>query len=237
MFIRNFILSLTFALSFAQLQAQWGLNLRYSSNDFTDWSTISKSVTGLTVFEDHLEFGLDYWFKPGEMRAEYMMEASFGKASTILSAPPGGTDIKYTNTMIGLGSKSNVYIFDFFGDCDCPTFTKKGNLFKKGFFLQWNAKVHYWLKDASFFARGDNGMTVDVGGGLGIDIGLSDFLTISPVITYHYFPWITWRQFGLQHGRTIDNLNDKITATMFKFGFRIGLRPDYMKEKRVLGRR
>lgn len=236
MLIRKITLIIFLGIFLQQANAQWGLNLRYSSNDFTDWSDISTQVNGGPIFENHFEVGVDRWFKPGTMRAEYMLEASFGRASTSLTPPGFSTAGVYTNTMFGLGSKSNIYIFDFFGDCDCPTFTKQGTFFKKGFFLQWNAKVNYWLKDANFFVRGDNGVTVDVGGGIGIDIGISDLITISPVITYHYFPWITWRQYGLQHGRTIQNLNDKITATMFKFGFRIGLRSDYMKEKRVLGR-
>lgn len=213
------------------VQAQFGINVKYSSNDFNSWSGITRVASGGPIFENHLEFSLDYWFKPGEYRAEYMIEGTYGSSKTTLGSR------EYSLNMYGFGVKSNLYIFDFKGDCDCPTFKKEGDFFKKGFFLQWSANAAYWQKEVNIFSEGDNNVAIDFGAGLGIDIGVSDLLTISPIISYHYYPWVTWEQFGLRHGvGGLDNLNAKINVSMLKFGVRIGLRPDFLKEQRVLRR-
>ena len=210
---------------------QIGVITRYSSNNFNDWSGITRAASGGPIWENHLEFGVDYWFKPGEYRAEYMVELSYINKTTTLDTR------EYSLTGYVFGVKSNLYIFDFLGDCDCPTFKKQGGLFKKGFFLQWNAHAGYWHKDVNIFTEGDPNMAIDVGLGAGIDIGISELLTISPVISYQYFPWLTWEQLGLRHGiGGIENLNAKINASMFKIGVRIGFRPDFLKEQRVLNR-
>ena len=213
-------------------QAQFGVNVRYSSNNFSAWSGITQAASGGPIFENHLEFALDYWFKPGEYRAEYLLEAAFSDQTTTLLG-----DREYSLTTYTLGVKSNLYIFDFKGDCDCPTFSKQGGFFKKSFFLQWNANIGYWQKEVNLFGESNNNLAVDIGGGLGFDIGISDLLTITPTLTYQYFPWLTWEQFGLRHQiGGIENLNAKITATMVKFGVRIGLRPDFIREQRILRR-
>jgi len=212
-------------------QAQFGINVKYSSNNVNDWSRITRQESDGPIFENHLEFALDYWFKPGEYRAEYMIEGTFASHTTTLGSR------SYTLDIFGLGVKSNLYIFDFRGDCDCPTFKKEGKLFKKGFFLQWNANAGFWKKNASFFNEGHNNIAFDMGAGAGIDIGLSDLITITPFVTYQYFPWLTWEQFSINHGiRDDQNLNAKITASMLKFGIRLGLRADFLREQRILRR-
>jgi len=213
-------------------EAQFGVNVRYSTNNFNNWSGITRTASGGPIFENHLELGLDYWFKPNEYRAEYLIELSYGNQTTTLLG-----DREYSLDMYTFGVKSNLYILDFRGDCDCPTFKKEGNFLKKGFFLQWSAHAGYWQKAVNIFNETDTNLAIDIGGGIGIDIGVSDLLTITPVLSYQYFPWLTWEQFGLRHGiGGLDNLNAKINADMIKFGIRVGLRPDFLKEQRVLRR-
>jgi len=231
MIYRLIYLSIAFCLISGISYGQFGLNVRYSTNDFNDWSGITTAASGGPIWESNLEFALDYWFKPSEYRAEYYLEGSYANTKTTF-----GNRVYQLNSY-GFGVKSNIYILDFKGDCDCPTFKKEGGLFKKGFFLQWNAHGAYWNKQAEFLGDSDTNIAFDLGAGAGIDIGISDLLTITPYATWQYYPWLTWEQFGLRHGiGGIENLNAKTTVTMIKFGVRIGFRPDFLKEQRVLRR-
>lgn len=231
MVFKNIFYSLLFLVISQSLAAQIGVVARYSSNNFNSWSGITTAASGGPIWENHLEFAIDYWFRPGEYRAEYLIELSYMSKTTTLG------NREYSLDSYGFGVKSNLYIFDFLGDCDCPTFKKEGGFFKKGFFLQWNSHVAYWQKDVNLFTEADPNIAIDIGGGAGIDIGISDLLTITPVITYQYYPWVTWEQFGLRHQiGGLDNFNSKINASMLKVGVRVGFRPDFLKEQRVLRR-
>ena len=233
MVFKKIFFSVLFLILSHSLIGQIGVIARYSSNNFSDWSGVTRAVHNGPIWENHLEFGLDYWFKPGEYRAEYLIELSYLSKTTSY----GNWDYNLSGYTFGV--KSNLYIFDFLGDCDCPTFKKEGGFFKKGFFLQWNAHAGYWQKDIgrAMQTLADPNVAIDFGIGAGIDIGISELLTISPVITYQYFPWLTWEQFSLNHGiGGLENFNAKITAGMFKVGVRIGFRPDFLKEQRVLNR-
>lgn len=83
--------------------------------------------------------------------------------------------------MVGLTLPVVAYPLDFVNDCDCPTFSKKGEWLKKGLFIQiipaWHYSPDQELKPTSFFSAG-------IGGG--IDWGISDFLTLSPYAGYEF---------------------------------------------------
>lgn len=79
----------------------------------------------------------------------------------------------------GIQLPVQVYPFELRSDCKCPTFSKQNDFIKKGFFIQF-------ITQFSLFKDNDHtsGGIFDMGAGAGIDIGLSDLLTLSPFIQH-----------------------------------------------------
>jgi hypothetical protein len=208
---------------------QYGLNIRYLSNDFNDWSDVTREFSGSALWENNLEFAVDYWFRPEEIRTEYYVEGTFGLAST------SSVGREYDLTSLGLGIRSHVYIFDFKGDCDCPTFKKEGGLFKKGFFLQYGVGTAFWLKSAEP-GPDHNNVAVDLHIGAGFDVGISDLMTITPYASYHYLPNVNYDGFVQTHDFTDLDADNNTSVTRFRLGVRIGFRPDFLQERRAMYR-
>src|SRR5688500_13551386 len=100
--------------------SQIGLNLRYLSgkSDILDAQNIS---------QDGFHASIEYHLRLKNIRIEF--RPGLGYRTTHLGSSYDG----YFNSFdFDLGTA--VYPFDFAGDCDCPTFSKEGGLFKKGFF-------------------------------------------------------------------------------------------------------
>ncbi len=222
------ILLLIFCLTTSY--GQFGFNVRYALNDFNEWSETTTTFSGGPIWENNLEYAVDYWFRPGDIRMEYSVEGTFGFANTSL-----GTR-EYNLNSFGAGIKSNIYIFDFFSDCDCPTFVKDNDLFKKGFFVQWNANAALWSKREDELQADHNNLALDVGAGVGFDIGISELLTVTPYVTYHYYPNVNYDQFNELHGNLDTAIDNQTAVTRLKLGIRIGFRQDYKKEQRILRR-
>ncbi len=239
MIFKNFILAFCLLGMSMHSYAQFGVSARYSTNSYGFWSELTEGINGTSLWDNNMEFAIDYKFRrPGEKRVELFLEGKFLSNSTSMISP-GGNDRIFNMKGFGLGLNTNVYFLDLNGDCDCPTFGKEGGLVKKGLYLQFNTAVSFWDKEAEFFSNtNDSSLLLDVGVGLGLDIGISNLLTISPLATISYYPLATWERFALEQG-ILDqaNPNSKTTISMFKIGVRIGLHPDFIKEQRVLNRR
>jgi hypothetical protein len=89
-----------------------------------------------------------------------------------------------------------IYPMDIRGDCNCPTFSRKGSIIKKGL----------WMGAAAGLTAMDNRIMFDQLQGVriqrslsyqavltaGLDLGLSDHLGVSPFIALTYFPKVSW---------------------------------------------
>jgi hypothetical protein len=91
-------------------------------------------------------------------------------------------DLKGTGLMAGLDTR--VYPMDLYGDCLCPTFSRKGALFQKGFFWEGGAGAWYLAQDTGTEAESAASFFLRVGAGL--DIGLSRRFTITPGVRLQY---------------------------------------------------
>ena len=239
MIFRNVILTCCMIGICLHTYAQFGMSARYATNDFGYWSEVVEGINGGSLWDNNMELAIDYNFRrPLDQRVEFFIEGRYLSNSTALISP-GGNESVYNFNGFGLGVNTNVYFLDFNGDCDCPTFGKEGGLLKKGLYLQFNAAASYWNKEATFLANtNDSSILIDVGVGIGLDIGISNLLTISPIATVNYYPIATWEGFALEQGiLNRSNPNSNTSISMLKFGFRIGLHPDFIKERRVLNRR
>jgi len=141
--------------------------------------------TGITdanpTIDNAPEIALNYWFRLPKKRVEFMPTIFFSTTNS------SGTTSKL-NTY-GAEMKVNIYPFDFGGDCDCPTFGKQGPHLEKGFFLQFSGGYARYDSGKQFdVAVAPNGEGAVFGAGVGLDFGLSNLLTLTPMASFRSGP-------------------------------------------------
>ncbi|MEZ4980629.1 MAG: hypothetical protein R2769_03395 [Saprospiraceae bacterium] len=189
--LRIFTFSLFLTLTFSVTTfAQLGVTAYVSQST----SKYFQTDQNLDPFQ-HAGAALHYWFRINETRVEFFPEIGFTKGS-FLDYPENGTSqftfIREAYQSYFFRIPTRFYVLDFEGDCNCPTFSKQGTFFKKGFFLMLapgvqmaNFPVDYGLlvsgeEQKESFSR--TGVSWSVAGGLGLDIGISDAITITPMV-------------------------------------------------------
>jgi len=144
------------------MSAQIGIRIKYISNGIDD--TQASSIEEFTLIEDALStgfgLGVDYWFR--------------------------------------LKDKRIIYPMDFGGDCDCPTFSNQSTLIKKGFYFELSPGLGYYTShfnttqpfvanpEGEKITTSEDGFAYKVGLGIGLDIGISNLVTINPYAMYNY---------------------------------------------------
>jgi hypothetical protein len=224
-------LLLTFCVvifSIINSSAQFGIRLKYNSNNYKNWeSAINQRYnTKNTLLPSGYEIGLDYWFRLEKRRIEFMPELYFSQSATTYT----GTEIldKINVTGVGFNFHTQIYALDFEGDCNCPTFSKSGTSIDKGLFFHFTPGLLYHTTSATFDPVAS--MTVDpfkklifrAGVGVGIDIGLSDLLTITPMLSYYFSTAMNWDTY----------LQSSTNLSQLQFTLRLGFRPDYGRKRR-----
>ena len=209
--------ALLFALS---LTAQFGVIANANFNDIR--STFFDGVEGADPLEleNGWEVGLNYWFRLPQKRVEFMPTIYFGTTKFA-----GAQDQGFSEA--GFQFKVNVYPFDFGGDCDCPTFGKQGPHLEKGFFVQLSpGYALYMPEDGSIEFENKSGLTF--GGGIGLDIGLSNLVTITPIAGIRYgFSPIADVPYTDVNGEP--NGIDNPSLTTFQAGLQVSFRLDHRK--------
>lgn len=219
-----------FLLTAAGLSAQFGINGGYRLNNAEQWKLawFSKPSDEQLVLGNGPALGIDYWFRLKNLRIEFLPELNGGKYTAALPALQAESDI----TQLSFFFNTQFYFMDIKGDCDCPTFSKKGPPLSKGVFFQVSPGISYWLLDYTL----PEGKTIDaksfafsIGAGIGLDIGLSDLLTLSPVVGLRYTPSVNWEGLrdannGIEEWEIGD---EKSGILQTHLGLRIGLRLDH----------
>ena len=126
---------------------------------------------------------------------------------------------------------------DFEGDCDCPTFSNQSTLIKKGFYFELSPGVGYYtthydssLPTVSNPEGETSTATVDafsykIGVAVGLDIGLSNLLTINPYAMYNYH---FGREYDIPVGKlsTLIESNSGNIMSQLELGLRFAIRFD-----------
>lgn len=207
------------------LSAQYGLRITYNNNTASEWNSFFSGIerSDVRVFNQSFSLVADYWLRLPNKRIEFYPYISFHQASSTLNI----SDVNLGIRQFGSGIIAHIYFLDFLGDCDCPTFSKEGNAVKKGLFLLLNAGVDYTQKSVDKVYN-DGNLDFKIAAGLGFDIGLNDFITLSPFAQMTYYPDISWHDMAIQFGQEINNVNSSFR--MLQFGIRVGFRPDYLNK-------
>ena len=178
--------------------AQFGISAQYTHTDFAgDYETgyLNSDWNAARPAEGY-RLALDYWFRLKQPRIEFLPTLSFTQGNTFSlterdGSPLGELDYRHFSFFLN----TNIYLFDLAGDCGCPTFSKEGPALQKGLFLQIGPGITHERSQTN--AIDENGPLVagtvssthwGLQGGLGLDIGLSELLTITPLVGLRYYP-------------------------------------------------
>ena len=135
--MKNSILVLFLAIP-CILSAQFGVHATYqTAEQVSQFPSNDFPISGFA-------FGADYTFRLAQKRVEFFPELNYSFTETTSPViDTRGSQVTLEDKAFGFYFNTNVYIFDFEGDCDCPVFSKDGNFLKKGFFLQLSPGINY----------------------------------------------------------------------------------------------
>ena len=198
--ITYFFVFFTFLLINQTITAQVGVTGSYFTQRIPEWETaIVGNNSNNRILEKGYSVGVDFFMKPlEEWRLELYPEIVVSNSSSELISGTNAAESLNLNTA-GFNLNMNIYLLNFKSDCDCPTFSKQESFFEKGLFLQLSPGFHYL--DATyeiddFFNNVRKSTTNEwvpkLGIGLGLDIGLTDFITITPIVKYDRFLNASW---------------------------------------------
>ena len=221
-----------------EANAQFGIRLSTQQNDYSNWNTIVSSAVSPAnnnIFGSSYEIGVDYWFRLKNVRLEFYPEVGLGYSQS--SNSNSGSEAfpsSYKLKKVFGGINAHLYFLDLKNDCMCPTFSKQNDFIKKGLFLILSSKAHFQNKETLYPIDiiKNNDLAIEVAAGLGLDIGISDLITVSPFGMVSYFPSSEWDGISINHGIVHVLPPDETTSNIaFKVGVRIGFRPDYLTNR------
>lgn len=223
----------------AVAEAQVGASGFYVSNQADGWTSTVMDNAGdpvATLPGAGWQAGIDYWFRLKKKRVEFLPTLAYGQAEQqVVSSGSATSDPLFATRQASFFFHTQLYLLDFGSDCDCPTFSKDGNSLKKGLFLQLSPGVSYFSFSAENYpvALDDRHVAPGIGAGLGLDLGFSDFLTVTPLFRATYFPSTTWE--GLSGNGTdvihVPGVSDETSLWQYQVGLRVGFRPDERRRR------
>lgn len=187
----KYFLSILFGLFFfSTVNAQVGIKVGYKSLNNDDWNEAINFAFGENFSQTTgYNIGVNYWFRLKKRRIEFTPEIFY----TDLEDASG--DLSREHTQIGFHFNTNIYLFDLGEDCDCPVWSKDGNLLQKGFFIQISPGVNRMenkLVSNDSELSNETNTYFEAGVGAGIDFGVSDFLTITPMAKFFFARDTDW---------------------------------------------
>ena len=184
--------------------------------------------------QDGIQASLEYAFRLKQKRLEF--HPGIGYRTTFNKDAFEG----YINS-VDFDFNTAIYPFDFAGDCHCPTFSKDGELVKKGFFFEVSPGVAYQTVHRTKITTSLNPHVQErvninssevifkIGAGAGLDIGISEQFTLTPMVSMTWLSSEDW--LGL------DGQDYNGTATLDDYayigaGLRLAYKPDPKRRRR-----
>lgn len=228
-----------FALVFIgqSVYGQIGIRTKYLKNGIDDNQTnfISKVGSIDDALSTGYGLGIDFWIRLKTKRVEFLPELGINYSQTSFETEITQYSLDYNYLYFNLNTR--IYPMDFEGDCDCPTFSNQSTLIKKGFYFELSPGVGYYTShyDSSLPTVSNpegetNTATVDafsykIGVAVGLDIGLSNLLTINPYAMYNYH---FGREYDIPVGKlsTLIDSNSGNIMSQLELGLRFAIRFD-----------
>ncbi len=221
--------------------AQFSVSAKYGINSFPEWEEIflDGGLDQDDFIGDGFEYGFSYWFRLKNYRVEFLPEVSYQNLSHTLS---NNTATQFEKESFFFTFNTQFYTLDIEGDCNCPTWGKDGSFIEKGFFVGVSPGIGYHNLSSQLMGPSIETAPVEVkkwafrlGVSAGLDIGILEWLTLTPYATLNYTPALTWD--GLENIAIGTQPGDQATKIwQVQPGLRLAFRPDYIKEQRSMFR-
>jgi hypothetical protein len=221
--------------------SQYGISVGYKTMNASNWENLFNNYninngSNLSPLREGTAFGIDRWFRLKNYRVEFTPQLMYSRYARQWTDIQQG-DFAMNANFYSLVFNTSFYALDLEGDCNCPTFSKDGNFFSKGFFFQVSPELFYLhnrFQAPSLDERGHE-IGFGVGIGAGLDIGLSDFLTLTPFARYSYYPNVEWKDLnvllsGSEPPSPDSAEKNKTDMLQFYFGVRVGFRFDELNK-------
>lgn len=221
--------------------AQFGVHGQYHTfNRLTDTDTdVPAREFPLTGFGA----AIDYTFRLANVRIEFFPELTYAQTDS-KNTEVSNYDAPHLRDMFfAFNFNTRAYLFDIEGDCDCPVWSKDGNVLKKGFWLELSPGVSYHNYEYFNVEQGirimprpsteDNFIALGLGLGAGLDIGISEHITLTPYYKVRgYLPADAANYLELQ-------TDPELRLLQFTPGLRLGLQlsDEYTRNKRLRAKR
>lgn len=172
------------------------------------------------LFTSRFGLGADYWFRLKKYRLEFLpsVHVQYAREKFNISDQVVG-DLRWSS--IDFAPAIQFYPLDFFNDCQCPTFSKQGKFLKKGLFISLAPGIGYHVLNSKNINESSGDWLLFGRAGVGLDIGLSDLLTLSPAVHYQLSQPMNWSQYFQSPTSTSLNINSGLFLSL-----RLGLRLD-----------
>lgn len=224
------ILLFTFVIcTTLSINAQFGINAGIRQNSETNW----QYFTGQDDFMNTgFKIGLDYWFRLKKVRLEFSPELNYSQFKQEYTTALDDV-FQFKNNAFGFHFNTSIYPLSFKDDCNCPTFKKDGQVLEKGFHLILSPGVNYFDLTINDDSYKTNDIVFSAGIGAGLDIGLTDYLTLTPMVMYHRYFDAEWEDLdiALDFQDTLpDNASTTTSFNQLFFGARLRIRLDEMNK-------
>jgi len=200
--------------------AQLDIVLDYQRPHFTDWDQVLtvRYQDETPLFAHVFGAGVAYRYFPFDFRLGFAPEAGVSYRKESRSNSFHTSDYQWIQSTFYLPLQ--VFPFDFYGDCNCPTFGRQNDFFKKAIYFKLIPSVSINLLQ---FGDSESVSSTDVswgvGGGIGMNIAMSELITLAPEFSYHERFGHKWDGFSAAHEQP-DALDDT-AAYGLRFSIRI----------------
>ncbi len=240
--MKKFLFLALFSLTYFTGFSQIGLTAGAQFQQAPAWEDFLQKTYGksdLSIFSPAIYGGLDYWFRLKQKRIEFTPEVGFARYKGIVETsrqPDAIQTDTYTSSHFNFYFNTNIYPLDFGGDCNCPTFNKDGDLIKKGFFIRISPGVNYNIRSQEIEGLANVTSPLDskdvvfsLRAGLGLDIGVSSFFTITPLIMGVYNTPSSWSLYDVSDVEVTPLAVEDQVFHLFA-GIRLGFRFDELNK-------
>ncbi|MEM8523645.1 MAG: hypothetical protein AAGG68_03325 [Bacteroidota bacterium] len=194
--MKKTLLSLCFGFFSVFSFAQIGITAGYTSLEAPEWEFQFQQEFGTEtqLLANGNRVGINYWLRLKKIRLEFFPSIEYANYRSQIGAFVTATQDQtiYSARFIGGFFHTRAYLFDLVNDCNCPTFSKQNETFKKGFFVQlspgyefFNTDVRIRTEDVTTESSAADSR-LSLGASIGLDIGISDFLTLTPMVGASY---------------------------------------------------
>lgn len=234
--MKSLFWTLAFSMVLSAAYPQVGITGSYTAGNYRELQTQLANhldlgvAQGQDLWQNGYKLGIDYWFRLKPVRIEFFPEIAWSQFQTDLFDPIQSTPLNSKLQNLHFQANINIYPLDFVGDCDCPTFSKSEPIFQRGFFIQLSPGVQYqsMVFDAGASAVTYSDWNYTLAGGIGLDIGVSDFITVTPYAKYWYLLEVNHDQLNefMPYDSSPTGEFENSSASMIEAGLRLGLRFD-----------